>query len=239
MTGHNGTVVKYLIWDFDGTLAFNRRGMWSGTMLHLLREAAPDLRVSSEDLRPYLQTGFPWHEPKKSHPELDTPQRWWDALHPVLERAYLAVGVSPRLSRELTLRVREDFVDPQQWRIYDDVFPALDDLSRSGWAHLVLSNHVPELSRIVHGLGLGGRISRIFSSAETGHEKPHPEAYRAVLGTLADPESVWMVGDNVRADVLGAEEAGIPAVLVRRPHPDAARYSEDLLGARDFIEVGS
>ena len=103
----------------------------------------------------------------------------------------------------------------------------------------MLSNHVPELSGLVRGLGLDGRIFRIFNSAETGHEKPHPEAYRTVLGSLVDPESVWMVGDSVRADVLGAERAGIPAVLVRRFHPDAARYSEDLLGVRAFVEGGS
>ena len=205
-------------------------------MLHLLRRAAPDLRVTLRDLKPHLQSGFPWHTPDEVHQDLKTPQEWWDPLGPVLEQAFLAVGAGPRLARELSVRVREDFVDPRQWRVYGDVFPTLDELSARGWTHLVLSNHVPELADIANGLGLGGRISRIFNSAETGHEKPHLEAYRAILRTLQKPEAVWMVGDNVEADVLGAEEAGIPAVLVRRPHPDAARYSDDLLGVPAIIE---
>ena len=205
-------------------------------MLHLLRRADPGLPTTREDLKPHLQAGFPWHAPEKAHPELDTPQAWWDALNPVLERAYLAVGADPGLARELSVRVREDFVDPRQWRVYDDVFPTLDELSRRGWTHLVLSNHVPELSRIASGLGLDRRIYRVFNSAETGHEKPHPRAYRAVLETLEDPAAVWMVGDSVRADVIGAEAAGIPAVLVRRPHPDATRYTRSLSGIPAIVE---
>jgi putative hydrolase of the HAD superfamily len=79
----------------------------------------------------------------------------------------------------------------------------------------VLSNHVPELSEIAEYLGLRSRISRIFNSAETGHEKPHPGAYLGVLRTLKETEAVWMIGDNADADVAGAEAAGILAILVR------------------------
>jgi putative hydrolase of the HAD superfamily len=124
--------VKCLIWDFDGTLAHHRRGLWSGSMLHCLKQAAPGLPVSREDLRRHPRTGFPWHAPELAHPDLDTPQKWWDALFPVLERAYVAAGVAPGLARELPARVREDFVDPAQWRVFPDVFPALDGLSPRG-----------------------------------------------------------------------------------------------------------
>ena len=205
-------------------------------MLDLLAEATPGLEVGVEDLRPHLRAGFPWHTPERAHPDLDTPEKWWDALNPVFEQAYLAVGVEPKLARELAPLVREAYLRPDRWQLYDDVFPALNGLSSRGWTHLVLSNHVPELSGIAGRLGLEGRILRFFNSAQTGHEKPHPEAYRGVLQTLGKAEAVWMVGDSMGADVTGAEAAGIPAVLVRRPHPGASRYSEGLLGAMDFME---
>lgn len=86
--------MKYLIWDFDGTLAYHRRGLWGGVLLDLLSEAAPDLRVRREDIRPHLAAGFPWHAPERAHPELDTPEKWWDDLNPVFERAFIAVGSS-------------------------------------------------------------------------------------------------------------------------------------------------
>ena len=44
-----------------------------------------------------------------------------------------------------------------------------------------------------------------------------------------------MVGDNVVADVLGAEAVGLPAVLVRRPDPRATRYSDSLAGVERFL----
>ena len=44
-----------------------------------------------------------------------------------------------------------------------------------------------------------------------------------------------MIGDNVAADVLGAEAAGIPAILVRRPDPRAARYADTLAGVDAFL----
>jgi FMN phosphatase YigB (HAD superfamily) len=44
-----------------------------------------------------------------------------------------------------------------------------------------------------------------------------------------------MIGDNVVADVLGAEALGIPAVLVRRPDSRAARYADTLAGVDEFL----
>ena len=234
---YEADAVRCVVWDFDGTLAY-RKGVWSGAMLDLLAKAAPSPEFGVEDLRPHLRTGFPWHTPESAHPDLDTSEKWWDALSPVFERAYLAAGVEPELARKLSPRVREAYLNPDKWRVYDDVFPTLDGLSSRGWTHLVLSNHVPELSDIAEHLRLENRICRIFNSAKTGHEKPHPEAYQGVLEVLGETEAVWMVGDSMEEDVIGAEAAGIPSVLVRRPHPGASRYSEDLLGAMAFIEGG-
>jgi putative hydrolase of the HAD superfamily len=78
-------------------------------------------------------------------------------------------------------------------------------------------------------------VALISCSAETGFEKPHPQAFASVLDRL-EPAEAWMIGDNVVADVLGAEALGIPAVLVRRPDPRAARYADSLAGVERFLE---
>jgi len=45
---------------------------------------------------------------------------------------------------------------------------------------------------------------------EVGVGKPHPDAYRKALQHLkADPDDVWMVGDNLEWDVQGAQAVGI------------------------------
>src|SRR5262249_46098524 len=84
-------------------------------------------------------------------------------------------------------------------------------------------------------LGLGDVVDVVVCSAAIGYEKPHPEAYRCALRAAGDPERRWMVGDNYQADVVGAERAGIPAILVRSDHPEAQRRAKDLIEAAVII----
>ena len=104
-------------------------------------------------------------------------------------------------------------------------------MSRAGWRHAVLSNHVPELERIAAGLGLDRYLDAVLCSAITGYEKPHPEAFAAALRLRRNGEPVWMVGDNPEADVEGARRAGLPAVLVRRDGTGLVEAAEEILSA--------
>jgi KaiC/GvpD/RAD55 family RecA-like ATPase len=63
---------------------------------------------------------------------------------------------------------------------------ALQRLAAVGWRHIVLSNHVPELASIVAGVGLGYLVETVLSSARTGYEKPHPEAFAIAGGPGTD-----------------------------------------------------
>ena len=190
---------------------------------------------SGDTFRPHLRSGFPWHRPEVAHPELCEPDAWWAAVRPVLSQAYEAVGYAPARAVELTDAARSLYVDPKVgWALFDDTLPALERLSQAGWTHAILSNHVPELRQIVGGLGLDEVVDFVSCSAETGYEKPHEQAYASVLDALR-PTVAWMIGDNVVADVLGAEAVGLPAVLVRRPDARAARYAETLAGVERFV----
>jgi len=229
--------VRLVIWDFDGTLA-HRRGEtgWSILLAEALDAEEPGHGHTAETFRPYLRDGFPWHRPEVAHPELCEPEAWWAAVRPLLSRAYESVGYSSTRALELADTARRLYVDPDVgWALFDDTLPALERLSQAGWMHAILSNHVPELGRIVTGLGLRDVVEHVSCSAETGYEKPHARAYASVLDHL-QPEEAWMVGDNVVADVLGAEAVGLPAVLVRRPDPRAARYADTLAGVPRFLE---
>jgi putative hydrolase of the HAD superfamily len=227
---------RLLIWDFDGTLA-HRRGEtgWSILLAEALDAEEPEHAHTPETFRPHLRDGFPWHRPEVAHPELCDPEAWWGSVRPILARAYEAAGYAPARALELAEAARRLYVDPSVgWSLFDDALPALDRLSQAGWTHAILSNHVPELKQIVAGLGLEEIVGAIVCSAETGYEKPHPRAFASVLARLR-PCETWMVGDNVVADVLGAEAVGIPAVLVRRPDPRAARYADSLAGVEPFL----
>ena len=219
---------RFVIWDFDGTLA-ERKGMWSGALLEALEAERPGHGVLPEVVRPYLQTGFPWHEPHNTREAPISAEKWWQALYPVFVRAYCeGLQLERAQADRLCKAAREAYIQPHNWTLYGDVIPALKTLTAAGWKHVILSNHVPELGQIVAALGIAPYFEAIFNSAETGVEKPHPRAFRNVLESLGEVESAWMIGDNFTADVRGANAAGIRAALVRKPHPDAALYFETL-----------
>jgi putative hydrolase of the HAD superfamily len=220
--------VKTLIWDFDGTLGYRAGGMFSGALREIIRQEAPALDVPTEHFRPYLRAGFPWHTPDRPHPEITSAGQWWDALDPVFERALGSVGLDAHRSRTLAKQVRHVYPDPERWRMFDDTMLALGRLSARGWTHVLLSNHVPELPSILDHLGLLPQIAGVLNSAETGYEKPHPQAFRLALEATDGPTAVWMIGDNYEADVVGAEAVGLPAILVRKHHADAIHYCDDL-----------
>lgn len=229
--------MKYLIWDFDGTLGYRQGGMWSAALLEILRQANFERSVSLEQIGPYLQTGFPWHAPDQPHPEIKSPEGWWNALDGLFEQAFLAVGVRPDEARLFAKQVRCVYPDPTSWRLFDDVPSTLGQLSDMGWRHLILSNHVPELRQIIHALSLDPYIMQLFNSADTGYEKPHRQAFRSLLAALEDIDSIWMIGDSMEADILGANAVGLPGILVRNFHPKAWYYCETLTQIPEVVST--
>jgi putative hydrolase of the HAD superfamily len=224
---------RHLIWDFDGTLGY-RPGQWTGTMAQVLRRFA-DRDVDLEIVRPFMRKGFPWHNPLQVNPPMRAADDWWEALKPVFEEAFIACQVPRDQAGTLAGKVRCVYTDLAEWRLFEETAEVLKELLEEGWEHTILSNHVPELPSLIAGLGLVPLIRRVVNSAETGFEKPHPRAYHAALTALGDAAEVWMIGDNINADVLGAEAVGLQAILVRSEDPRASRRAESLRDVRGFL----
>ena len=67
----------------------------------------------------------------------------------------------------------------------------------------------------VERFGLGGYFEAVVVEGEMGYGKPDPRSFVAALAQLgADASATWMVGDNLSADVAGAQAAGLRAVWV-------------------------
>lgn len=97
--------------------------------------------------------------------------------------------------------------------------------------------HIPELPEIAESLGLGEYIELCITSARVGYEKPNPAIFRIALEAAGHPHEAWMVGDRIEADIRGAENCGIKAILVRREPEKPVKYSSrDLLGVLEIIK---
>lgn len=227
---------RCVVWDFDGTLAYRQGGNWTAAVLALLRRADPACALTEDDVRPHMVAPYFWSTPEVPHPHLRDADTWWEAQAQRLVPSLVALGYAPEAALDIARQVRGAYAQPAAFRLFDDTLPTLAALSQRGWRHVLLSNHVPELRAIAAHLGLMPHLHAFYNSAETGYEKPHPRALGLVLEDLgatgdAAREALWVVGDSPTADLAGAQAAGLPCILVRRPYDGTAvPFCADLSG---------
>ena len=223
-----------IFWDFDGTLVLTPK--WSTSLVKALDILNPGHDVTREQIRAFLHEGFPWHTPERYHPELSSPKAWWAFLKPVLANAILKVGYSDSDSSRAAEIAQEYILNPETYIPYDDALPVLQDLYEKGWQHFIVSNNYPELPDVVGHLSFSNLITECITSGLVGYEKPNPAIFEYALDRAKKPEEVWMVGDNIDADVRGAEAAGIPAILVHTQVTENPRfYAADLYEVAGII----
>lgn len=100
-------------------------------------------------------------------------------------------------------------------RCYPGVVEALRRLREGGVRIVVVSNGMGWQQRAkIARAGLTGLLDGIVLSEEVGVAKPDPRIFAAACTGTEDGEQTWMIGDNPRADVLGARDAGLPVIWV-------------------------
>ena len=171
-----------ILWDFDGTLAY-RDGMWSATLLSLLNKAGIN-DIPIENIRPYLRTGFTWHNFEHSHKELFNGKTWYEYYDNFFYEIFIRIGLNENISKELSKNVILEYMDKTKWFVYGDVTETLEKTIKYGFRNYVLSNHVPELNKIVENVGLKNYFCEVYSSANIGYEKPNIKIYEYVLERL-------------------------------------------------------
>lgn len=98
------------------------------------------------------------------------------------------------------------------------MLPAVRKLRELGLRLGVVSDWGSNLLPIVGGLGLGADLDFVIASGAVGLSKPDPALFRlAATRAAVPPAEALMVGDSYRADIEGAESAGMDGILIRRP----------------------
>ncbi len=111
----------------------------------------------------------------------------------------------------------ERFAQPGAWRVFDDVFPALDRLASRGLKLGIISNWDERLRPLLHHLKLDTFFEVVVVSWEIGFSKPSPIIYEQAVRKLAlAPRAILHVGDDPELDVSAARAVGLEARLLSR-----------------------
>jgi putative hydrolase of the HAD superfamily len=114
-------------------------------------------------------------------------------------------------------RIYGTFTDLGNYRLFDDVLPALDRLAADGVRLGVVSNFEEWLERLLESLEVTRYFEvRVISGVE-GVEKPDPKIFRLAVDRMrVEPEEAAFVGDSVHFDVEPATALGMLGVLLDR-----------------------
>jgi putative hydrolase of the HAD superfamily len=93
----------------------------------------------------------------------------------------------------------------------------LDEIGRR-YRIAVISNADGKIEDVLNKFGMARCFDTITDSGLVGYEKPHPEIFRQALVSMnAVPEESLYVGDVYSVDYLGAQGAGMQALLMDVP----------------------
>ncbi len=101
--------------------------------------------------------------------------------------------------------------------LFDDVLPTLQVMKQRGLTLGLLSNNEGDMDKLCEELGLAPYLDFSITSEQAGATKPHPAMFLEALRLAGvEPGDAVHVGDQVDADIHGAQAVGIRAVLLDR-----------------------
>jgi putative hydrolase of the HAD superfamily len=164
----------------------------------------------------------------KRHPELLHDETIW---HAFTEEIFVGMGGPRELASLCATEIERGWEVSENFELYEDVLPVLDDLRENGLKLGLVSNGIRDLSAFVAHHGLN--VDAIVDSRSHGRVKPHPSIFKAALERLGTrSEQTVMVGDSLEEDVEGASALGMRAILIDREerHPQVEERLLDLYG---------
>jgi HAD superfamily hydrolase (TIGR01549 family) len=140
----------------------------------------------------------------------------------------LALGV-----RRAMVRLQREV--PSQYRLYEDVRPAIAALRERGVKLGVVSNTSRDATVLCTELGVCDLVDFVVSSCLVGCEKPGRRIFESALELAGvEPGRAVHVGDQPRSDALGATMIGMHALLLDR---DDLLAEEEYTRVRSLVEV--
>jgi putative hydrolase of the HAD superfamily len=146
------------------------------------------------------------------------------------EQIVLGMGGDRDGSRACAVDMVREWERHENFSLYEDALPVLEELRRHGLKIGLVSNGQRDLEEFVAHHALD--VDAIVGSKAHGKVKPHPSIFVAALRALdVSPAEAAMVGDSYEDDIAGARALGMRAIFLDRDgvHPEADDRIDTLL----------
>ena len=165
------TIIRAITFDVGGTLL----EPWPSVGQVYARVAA---RLGWGELDPTLLNQR-FREAWQRRPAFDYSRAAWAAL---AEETFAGLGQT--WTGDFFTALYDAFAEPEVWRVFDDVRPALEALRRLGLQLAVVSNWDERLRPLLRRLELDDCFESLVISCEAGFTKPAPEIFQRALTEL-------------------------------------------------------
>lgn len=225
---------KTIFWDFDGTLVYADH-LWSNSIYTVLKRRLPDTDVTFRQVREMTYRLYPWDTPEEDYTAV-TGTSWWKYMERQFYKKYVQAGIPQEIADLCSREIRGEILQVEKYHLFPDTRSTLEACRRLGYQNIVLSNNYPELEDMMEELDLRRYFDGVIVSALAGYDKPRQEIFQIALKAAGNPRRCYMVGDNPRADILGAKQAGMETIFVHREEPcEIADYKLEHLG--EILEI--
>lgn len=124
----------------------------------------------------------------------------------------------------LAKKMSEEFLSflPVRNEVFPYTFEILDYLGNKNYhLHLITNGFTSVQNQKLYNAGMIGIFEEVITSESSGSLKPNKEIFQFALDkTNASVEESIMIGDNIEADIRGAQNFGMDTVFVNHLHTE-------------------
>lgn len=110
-------------------------------------------------------------------------------------------------------------VTQTNWILEEDAVQTLKKIEEDGYRMGLISNagDDKDVQQLLHKFGIGRFFDFALTSAACSYRKPHPRIFELALSNWYFlPSEAVMIGDNLEADIRGAQNVGLATIWIKR-----------------------
>ncbi len=200
---------RVILFDLDDTIVHFTSGQPDFWQLALERELPEHSDLAALVAAIYAVASEYWSDAERASARR---QDLRGARRTVVRKALPALGVDPAQCD----RIADVMTDEKEAHVrpFDGAIQALTALRDHGHLLALVTNGSSEFQRRkIERFALEPLFALILIEGELGFGKPDERIFRAALDHFdCAPDQAWMVGDNLEADIAGAQRQGIYGV---------------------------